>query len=102
MKRFLFVWAFLLTATACPKPAPHPVVPIDPAPLTCDTDSQLHDMIVNDVVNALADDTGLDSVVQRYTLATVRCVVQEIVVDADSAPQLVGRAQAWLAANGGN
>ncbi len=100
MKRLVFLGAFLLGA--CPKPLPPPVTPIEPAAATCDTDSQLHDMVVNDSVNALVDGVRLDAVVQRFTLPVVRCAVQEIADDVESAPGLVARAQAWLAMNGGN
>ncbi len=59
-------------------------------------------MVVNDVVNGLQDGTGIESAVRRYTPAVVRCVVQELADDVYSAPKLVARARAWLAANGGN
>ncbi len=100
MKRLVFLSAFLLGA--CPKPLPPSATPIEPAAATCDTDSQLHDMVVNDSVNALVDGVGLTAVVQRFTLPVVRCAVQEIVDDVESSAVLVGRARAWLAANGGS
>lgn len=59
-------------------------------------------MIANDVVTALQDGTSLAGVVARYTKPVVKCVVEEIITDAQSAPVLIGRAQYWMATDGAN
>jgi len=97
MRHHVLLLAFILAG--CPKPAPPPVTPA-PTELVCGVEEADHDEAVDHVVTALQDQTLLDPWVTKYTRPVIVCVVQEIVSDTNSAPVLVGRAQAWLTAGG--
>jgi len=79
---------------------PPPVGPVQPVPeLTCGVEEAVHDEAVDHVVTALLNQQPLDRWEAKYTHDVIRCVVEEIVLDAHDAPVLTGRARAWLEAS---
>lgn len=98
MKRLALFGVFVVASfLACPAPVPIPP-PVTPADAACGVDDATHDRAVNAVVVALQD--GTDLPVAQYTKLVVVCVVQEIVADTDTAPNLAATARHWLDAEG--
>ena len=90
----------VLGTTGCPKPSPTPVVPVVPADPTCGLDQAAHDDLVDSVVGDLNGlDTALTVERAHYSIATVGCVVDEVIGDFHNAPDLIAAAQQWRQAN---